>query len=113
MILLLDVGNSNIKIGAVSNDKIVKTWRIATDLSKTADEFGLVFIELLESIGKKAKDVSGIIISSVAPSLNYTIEHMCEYYFNLSPIMVSHKINLGMNIIYSPPQDLGTDRILN
>lgn len=113
MILLLDVGNSNIKIGAVSNDKIVKTWRIATDLSKTADEFGLVFIELLKSIGKKAKDVSGIIISSVAPSLNYTIEHMCEYYFNLSPIMVSHKINLGMNIIYSPPQDLGTDRIVN
>lgn len=55
MILLLDVGNSNIKIGAVSNDKIVKTWRIATDLSKTADEFGLVFIELLESIGKKLK----------------------------------------------------------
>lgn len=113
MILLLDIGNSNIKIGAVFNDEIVKTWRIATDLSKTADEFGLVFIELLESISKKTEEVKGVIISSVAPSLNYTIEHMCEYYFDLKPIMVSHKINLGMNIIYSPPQDLGTDRIVN
>lgn len=55
MILLLDIGNSNIKIGAVVDDKIVKTWRIATDLSKTADEFGMVFIELLNSIGKTQK----------------------------------------------------------
>ncbi|HHX49302.1 MAG TPA: type III pantothenate kinase [Clostridiales bacterium] len=113
MILLLDIGNSNIKIGAVVDDKIVKTWRIATDLSKTADEFGMVFIELLNSIGKNSKDIEGVIISSVAPSLNYTIEHMCEYYFNLKPIMVNYKINLGMNIIYSPKEDLGTDRIVN
>lgn len=113
MVLLLDIGNTNIKIGVVENDKIIKTWRIASDHNKTSDEFGMVFMELLISIKRSLSDVKGIIISSVAPSINYTIEHMCEYYFKCKPIMVNHKINLGMNIIYSSPQDLGTDRIVN
>lgn len=113
MVLLLDIGNTNIKIGAVVDGKIVRTWRVATDHKKTADEYGMVFMDLLSSQGFSFDQVEGIIISSVAPALNYTIEHMCSYYTHIKPIMVSNKINLGMNINYINPAELGADRIIN
>ncbi len=113
MILLMDVGNSNIKIGLANEQKTIKTWRIATDTSKTADEFGMILFDLLEQNGFTFSNIDGIIISSVAPSINYTLEHMCSYYMHVKPIMVSHKIDLsGMTIDYIA-QDLGSDRIVN
>lgn len=113
MILLLDIGNTNIKIGAVVDGEIVRTWRLATDHKKTADEYGMVFMDLLSSQGFSFASVEGIIISSVAPALNYTIEHMCSYYTNIKPIMVSNKINLGIELNYLNPAELGADRIIN
>ncbi len=113
MVILLDIGNTNIKIGAVVGERIVRTWRVATDHKKTADEYGMVFMDLLSTEGFSFNDVEGIIISSVAPALNYTIEHMCSYYTHIKPIMVSHKINLGMKLDYVNPAELGADRIIN
>lgn len=113
MVLLLDVGNTNIKIGVVIDDKIVRTWRIATDHNKTADEYGMVFLDLMSSAGYSFDQVEGIIISSVAPSLNYTIEHMCTYYTKHKPIMVSAALKSPVKIEYLVPEELGADRIVN
>jgi type III pantothenate kinase len=113
MVLLLDVGNTNIKIGVVKDDKIVRTWRIATDHNKTADEYGMVFLDLLSSAGYTFEQVEGIIISSVAPSLNYTIEHMCTYYTRQKPIMVTSSLKSPVKIEYLVPEELGADRIVN
>lgn len=113
MILLMDAGNTNIKIGLDNGVETLYTWRIATDYAKTADEFGMVLFDLLRQNDYEFSDVDGIIISSVVPSINYTLEHMCTYYFKLKPIMVSPKINLGIKINYNQAEDLGTDRILN
>lgn len=113
MVLLLDIGNTNIKIGVLEGSRIVTTWRIASDHNKTADEFGMVFMDLMSSKGYSFDDVEGIIISSVAPALNYTIEHMCRYYTHKKPIMVTSRINLGVDIRYSVPEELGADRIVN
>ena len=113
MVLLLDIGNTNIKIGVLENGKIVTTWRIASDHNKTADEFGMVFMDLMSSKGYTFDMVEGIIISSVAPALNYTIEHMCRYYTHKKPIMVTSSINLGIKLKYTVPEELGADRIVN
>ena len=113
MVLLLDVGNTNIKIGLSNGDKTVFTWRVATDTSRTADEFGMVLFDLLKQSGYSFGDIDGIIISSVSPSVNYTLEHMCSYYMHKKPIMVSHKLNLGsINLDYAK-HELGADRIVN
>ncbi len=113
MILLLDVGNTNIKIGLANETKTLFTWRIATDTNKTADEFGMVLFDLLKQSGYTFSDIKGIIMSSVAPSINYTLEHMCTYYMHIKPIMVSQKIDLaGISIDYQDNQ-LGSDRIVN
>lgn len=113
MELLLDIGNTNIKVGVLEGGVIRHTWRIASDHNKTADEFGMIFLDLLSSNGYSFDNVDGIIISSVAPGLNYTIEHMCRYYTKIEPIMVSSSINLGIGIEYAVPEDLGADRIVN
>ena len=113
MILLMDVGNTNIKIGLANDKKNLNTWRIATDYTRTADEFGMVLFDLLKQSGYNFTDISGIILSSVAPSINYTLEHMCTYYMHIKPIMVSHKLNLGKVTLDYSLHELGSDRIGN
>lgn len=113
MVILLDIGNTNIKIGALENSKIVKTWRIASDHTKTADEFGMMFLDLLSTHNYTFKDVDGIIMSSVAPALNYTIEHMCKYYTGKKPIIVNKDLKMNIDIKYLVPEELGADRIVN
>lgn len=112
MIILLDAGNTNIKIGLVRDDKIIYTWRLATDYKKTADEYGMLLFDLLRQSGYKFSDLSGIIISSVVPSINYTLEHMFRFYCKVKPIMVSPSVDSGLTIDY-PHEQIGADRIVN
>ncbi|NLL55809.1 MAG: type III pantothenate kinase [Clostridiales bacterium] len=112
MILLMDVGNTNIKLGLSNGTKNIKTWRMATDTTKTADEFGMTLFDLLNQSGYVFSDIDGIIISSVAPSINYTLEHMCSYYIKVKPIMVSPRINTGLTYKYAI-NNLGSDRVVN
>lgn len=112
MILLLDVGNTNMKIGLSDGRKHVSTWRIATDRGRTADEFGMMLMDLLTQAGYAFKDVTGVIISSVSPHMNYTLEHMCAYYMRLKPLMVSQRLNLGGLKLNYRDGELGADRII-
>lgn len=113
MILLMDVGNTNIKIGLANDKKQLNTWRVATDTSRTADEFGMILFDLLNQAGHSFGEIDGIILSSVAPSINYTLEHMCTYYMKKKPIMVSPKLNLGKITLDYNAHELGSDRIIN
>lgn len=113
MILALDVGNTNIKLALATNNKIVLSWRLSVKNSRTADEFGIELGTLLNSKGYSFKDIEGVIISSVVPSLNYTLTHAITYYIGVQPIMVSAEINTGLKIKYSNPTSLGADRIAN
>ena len=72
MILTLDTGNSNIKIGIYDGDARIQYARLATDVRKTSDEYGLQIEEIFQYAGLSRKQVDGVIISSVVPSLNYT-----------------------------------------
>ena len=113
MILVMDVGNTNIKIGLYGNDnKLKNTWRIATNFQNTADEYGMTLLNLFTTVGVKFSDIDGIIISSVAPTLNYTLEHTCRYYMK-QPIFVGPGIKTGINIKYTNPAEVGADRIVS
>ncbi|MEG1710727.1 MAG: type III pantothenate kinase [Clostridia bacterium] len=113
MIIAIDIGNTNIKIGVFENDKLKNSWRMAAEVSRTADEYGILLLNLLESSGITVKDITGGIISSVIPQLNYTIEHMLSFYFNIKPISVNVGIKSGLNIKYDNPRELGSDRLVN
>ena len=113
MILALDVGNTNIKIALAKNDSIIVSWRLSSKQSRTADEFGMELLNLIKHNGCAIVDIEGVIISSVVPSLNYTIVHAITYYIGLKPIIVSSEIKTGITIKYNPASSLGADRIAN
>lgn len=113
MILVLDVGNTNIKAGVFQQDVLAAAFRIATDRQKTSDEYGITLTQLLAHEGIKHTDIEGIIISSVVPTINYTLEHMIADYFGKTPMMVGPGIKTGINIRYDNPKELGSDRIVN
>jgi type III pantothenate kinase len=113
MLLAIDIGNSNIVWGVYREQELCGHWRLGTDLKKTADEYGLLFTGLLEARGIRATEITGVIISSVVPSLTSVIEAMAEQYFHHLPLLVSHELDLGLTIAYPHPHELGSDRLVN
>ena len=113
MILTLDIGNTNIKTALFQGEEMLNYWRIATNRSMSSDEYGILLAKLFEYNGRRLSDVSGVSISSVVPSINFTIEHMCRNYLNLAPMMVGPGIKTGINIKYDNPREGGSDRIAN
>ena len=113
MLLVIDVGNTNIKLGVYNKDTLVESWRLSVKVVRTADEIGILFAGLFGPKNIDLKKFDGVIMSSVQPSLNYTIEHACEYYLGKKPIMVGVGIKTGLNIKYANPQEVGADRIVN
>ena len=113
MILTLDIGNTNIKTALFEGGEMAHYWRISTSLSKTSDEYGILLMNMFAHESVKPEEVEGIVISSVVPTINFTIEHMCQNYFHMQPMMVAPGIKTGINIQYENPRELGSDRIAN
>lgn len=113
MILAMDVGNTNIKCGLFNSGKLIHSFRMSTLVDQTSDEYGVRMLAFFDYLELDPKDVKGIIISSVIPSVNYTIEHMSRRYFGRRPMFVGPGIKTGINIKYDNPKELGADRIVN
>ena len=113
MIIAMDIGNTNMKIGIFDRDKLTYSWRISVMPIRTSDEYGITLMNLFKENELDKNKVEGIIMSSVVPSLNYTIEHMFNYFFGIKPIMVSTAIRTGLTFSYDNPAELGADRIVN
>ena len=112
MILTMDIGNTNVKYGVFDGDELIASWRVSTKASRTADEYGMVLYDLLRQRGVDFNDIDDAVMSSVAPALNYTIEHMCNYYIGKTPLVVSSTTDTGLKLRYDHPTQLGTDRIV-
>lgn len=113
MILLVDVGNTNIVIGIYNEDKYIASWRISTDTKKTSDEYSIQLMQLFTQNELNPKQVEGIIISSVVPNIMHSLENMVRKSFNIEPIIVGPGIKTGINIKYDNPKEVGADRIVN
>jgi len=113
MILVMDTGNTNIVLGVYKGDELIYQWRMGTDRRKTEDEFGMQVKSLFTHAGLDMKAIEGIIISSVVPPIMFALEHMCEKYFGLTPLVVGPGVKTGLNIKYENPREVGADRIVN
>lgn len=112
-LLLMDVGNSNIKIGISQHGRITHHWRVSTDSDRTADEFGVLVRGLLREGGQSHITVNGIVVCSVVPPIHPILETMCQQYFGLLPMMVGPGLKSGLNIQVENSRDVGADRIVN
>ena len=113
MLLVVDVGNTNIVAG-VFEDKTLKVhWRFSTDRSKTADEFGIMLRSMFAYSDVEMDKISSVIISSVVPPVLIPLCHMCERYFGIKPMVVGPGVKNGIFIKYDNPKEVGADRIVN
>ncbi|TYQ16835.1 UNVERIFIED_CONTAM: type III pantothenate kinase [Acetivibrio alkalicellulosi] len=113
MILVLDVGNTNITLGVYDDKKLISYWRMGTDREKTSDEFGMFISSLFRNENIDIESIEGIIIASVVPPIMYSLEHALRKYFKLEPIIVGPGVKTGINIKYENPREVGADRIVN
>ncbi len=113
MILLVDVGNTNIVLGVHSKNEYIACWRISTDCKKTSDEYSIQVMQLFNQHKLNPEDVEGIIVSSVVPNAMHSLENMIKKCFKKEPIIVGPGIKTGLNIKYDNPKEAGADRIVN
>ncbi|MDE7306515.1 MAG: type III pantothenate kinase [Clostridia bacterium] len=113
MIICLDVGNTNIKYAIFDKDKLVLSFRVATEHKKTSDEYGGQIVSILNNNNVHVGDVKGGIISSVVPQLDYTLERMCQTYLKIKPLMLAPGLKTGLNLKVDNAKEVGADRVVN
>ena len=111
MLLAIDVGNTNVTLGVFENDRLKATWRLAPDVNRLADEYGVLMVNLLAHESVQAKDIDAAVLCSVVPDLEPVFEAVCHRYFGVRPLVVGAGVHTGMAIRYDSPRDVGSDRV--
>src|SRR5579863_4479027 len=108
-LLVIDVGNTNTVLG-VFHDKTLKAqWRLTTNRSQTADEYGILIRNLFNLDGIRADEISGIMVASVVPPLNALLEEMASKYFHLKALFLEPGTRSGIAVHYDDRHDVCAD----
>lgn len=111
MLLAMDVGNTNVTLGIYDGETLKATWRLATDLEKQADEYGVVMLTLLQHAGLATDDISEAVMACVVPDVEPVFNTVCSRYFGVRPLSVHAGVRTGLRIMYDTPRDVGADRV--
>jgi len=111
--LAIDVGNTQITIGAFEKQKLTHTFRLQTQSHATADELGIQIHALLRYAPLGYNEILGIIIASVVPQIDSALELACTQYLKKKPLFVTAQTRLGIINRYKNPQEVGADRLVN
>ena len=113
MLLVIDVGNTNTVIGVYKGETLIRDWRIRTERNTTEDEFNILANNLFSAGGIKVEEIKDTIISCVVPPMVTFLDKFCRKYLGHAPHWVDAKSSAGMPILYSNPNEVGADRIVN
>ncbi len=113
MLLVLDVGNTNITLGLFTEGSLKHQFRIATRAQKTEDEYGLLLKDLFKENGVSLSQIKDVVICSVVPPLWTTLEATFRKYFGFDPLVIRPETSTGLKIKYDNPNELGTDRAVD
>ena len=113
MIIVIDVGNTNIVVGAFSENGLIRSWRMSTDFQRSSDETGIFFSQLLAHSGLQIRDIQAVVVSSVVPQIMFSLERAIKRYLRHTPIIISKNVATGLNILTDNPGEVGADRIVN
>jgi len=113
MLLVVDIGNTNVVLGVYDGASLKAHWRLATETTTTADEYGILITSLLNSAGILPVRISAAIMSSVVPALTSTFEALIEQNFHQRPLVVTAETDTGLIIRYANPKEIGSDRLVN
>ena len=113
MLLVVDVGNTNITLGVFDGDELSGTFRMTTKLPRTSDEYGIELRQLIECQGFKSSDITDIIVASVVPDVMHSLGSAMIKYFGIKPMVVSAGIKTGIRVVTENPKQVGADRIVD
>jgi type III pantothenate kinase len=113
MLLTIDVGNTNTVLGVFQGEELIANWRLTTAQTQTVDEYGVLTRNLFSLAGLSKEMMSGVIISSVVPPLNWTLAEMSRLYLGKKALFVELGVKTGMSVHVDSPMEVGADRIVN
>jgi len=113
MLLVIDVGNTNIVLGIYEGERLVDNWRIWTERDRTSDEYGILVRNLFSSRSISFGGIKAIAISCVVPPMLNMLMELSERYFQRKPLIVEFGVNIGMPVLTDNPMEVGADRIVN
>lgn len=113
MLLTIDVGNTNTVLGVFRGTDLIANWRLTTARAQTVDEYGVLTRNLFALAGLNSSAITGVIVSSVVPPLNWTLGEMARIYFEKKVLFVEPGVKTGMPVQVDNPMDVGADRIVN
>lgn len=113
MLLTIDVGNTETKLGcfAMNGSELLRFWRVTTESKRTADEYGVFFAQLFATAELRAQDVQAIVISSVVPKLDQTLQDACLRYFGCEPLFFKAHRQRLMPVLTDRPGEVGADLV--
>ncbi len=113
MLLTIDVGNSNTVLGVFRGEDLIANWRLTTAHSQTVDEYGVLTRSLFSLAGLDKENITGVMISSVVPPVNWTLGEMARIYLGKKALFVEPGVKTGMAVLVDNPLEVGADRIVN
>ena len=113
MILVVDIGNTNITCGVYQEKDLICTFRLTTQMPRTSDEYGIVLRELLDRNGMDYRELGGVIIASVVPNVMHSFQNAIQKYLNKKPLVVGPGIKTGIKLTSENPREIGPDRIVD
>ena len=113
MLLVLDVGNTNITCGIYEGDKLAHTFRIMSKTPRTSDEFGMSICDLAARQGVDISLIDGVIIASVVPNIMHSLIASVKKYLNVDPLVVAPGVKTGIKVDTPNPREIGPDRIVD
>lgn len=113
MLLVIDVGNTNITLGVFHGEELLGTFRMTTKIPRTSDEYGITLKELVERQGILSTDIDAVIVASVVPDVMHSLGSAMIKYFGIRPMVVSAGIKTGIRIMTENPKQVGADRIVD
>lgn len=113
MLLTIDVGNTETKLGcfAMDGSELIQFWRVTTDSKRTADEYGVFFAQLFSTAELRAEDVQAVVIASVVPKLDQTLQQACVRYFGCEPLFFKPHRQRLMPVVTDRPGEVGADLV--
>lgn len=113
MLLVADIGNTNITLGVFEKQVLIATFRVTTKIQRTSDEFGMLLTNLLQNRKIQVEQIEDVIISSVVPDVMHSFENSVVKYFEKNPIIVGPGIKTGIKMVTANPHQIGADRIVD
>lgn len=113
MLLVLDIGNSNVVAGVYQGSRLLKSWRFASDRLKTSDEYVILLDDFFKAARLNPRRIKACILSSVVPPLAPVFEDTLFRLFRVHPLIVGLQLDLGINILTKNPEEVGADRLVN